>query len=1425
VPDQPPASASADPLAFLAGGGQTGALIRAHDWAASGLGSPEGWPLSLKTALRIMLTARQPIWIGWGPDLLFFYNDPYLSIIGGRHPTAMAQPTRLVWHEIWPYMEPLLQTAMADAEGTYEERKLLIMERNGYPEETYYTFSFSPVPGDDGVTSGIICVNSDETRRVIADRQQNLLRELAIAMPQSATWRQACELSAQAFAANAYDIPFAMLYAVDSGAGTAELVGAYGIEPDSPGAPQTLPLDGGAWPCGEALRAGALVLIDDLAGQFDGPLPKTIWDRPADQAVLIPILPSSEGEPACLLISALNPLRLFTDDYREFLTLAAAQIGASIRYARAYEHERARAQALAEVDHAKTAFFSNISHEFRTPLTLMLAPLEDMLTDPDVPPRLQGAMEMANRNGQRLLKLVNTLLDFSRIEAGRVKLDLRATEISAFTADLASLFQSSLEKAGLTLDVDCPPLPRTVMLDRDMWEKVILNLLSNAYKFTYRGGVRIASSVAPDGETAVVEISDTGMGIPESELPRVFDRFHQVEGVHGRSIEGSGIGLALVQEFMRLQNGSVTVASTPGVGTTFTLRLPLGPALDIAALSTAIAPGVTHALSRTYIDTADWEASALDDAPPSQTPTQTQTDHLGTILVVDDNDDMRAYICRVLRTAHYRIHTAKDGEAALAHARQHRPDLVLSDVMMPRLDGFGLLAALRQDPALRTIPVLLLSARAGEEASVEGLRAGADDYLIKPFSARELLARVSSNLRLSALRQETEKRLAEEARTLELRVNQAIAERDRLWEHSDDLFVIADGQGRMLRLNPSWTRWLGHPEAALTFQRYDTLLHPDDLLQAQAQFQALRGGMRSLRAEHRLRTADDDWRWMAWMWSFDAESNSIHGVGRDITADKVAAQTLRETEEALRMAQKMEALGKLTGGVAHDFNNLLQVIGGNLQLLNRSLAGDERAQQRTRNAMAGVERGAKLASQLLAFGRRQPLAPKVVNLGRFMRGFDDMLRRIVGDGIEVETVVSGGLWNTLVDPYQVENALLNLAINARDAMEGHGKLTIEAGNAQLDDDYAARHAEVRAGQYVMLAVSDTGCGMDKELVLRAFEPFFTTKPEGQGTGLGLSMVYGFVRQTGGHVKIYSEPGMGTTVRLYLPRANQAEDPIRELDASDAEGGDETVLVVEDDEDVRATVVEMLVDLGYRVLKAADAQSAMSIIESGVNVDLLFTDVVMPGPLRSRDVALRARARLPRLAVLFTSGYADNAIVHGGRLDEGIELLSKPYTAATLARKLRQVLRARPPASASGLSLSLSADTAQPTAALARRVLLVEDMEAVRLTTEEILGSLGHEVIHAATAAQASERLLQHHIDILLTDVGLPDGSGIDLAVWARTRQPTLAVVFSSGCDVLADASTRAGLSGVHQLLKPYSPQQLERVIAMLAQPASHAGRG
>ncbi|MRG57970.1 GAF domain-containing protein [Phyllobacterium sp. SYP-B3895] len=390
--------------------------------------------------------------------------------------------------------------------------------------------------------------------------------------------------------------------------------------------------------------------------------------------------------------------------------------------------------------------------------------------------------------------------------------------------------------------------------------------------------------------------------------------------------------------------------------------------------------------------------------------------------------------------------------------------------------------------------------------------------------------------------------------------------------------------------------------------------------------------------------------------------------------DEIAERS--KTEEQLRQSQKMEALGQLTGGVAHDFNNLLQIISGNLQLLAKDMAGNARGERRIENALAGVSRGSKLASQLLAFGRRQALEPKVVNIGRFIAGMGDMMRRTIGESIEIEIVRSGGLWNTLIDPAQIENALLNLAINARDAMPDGGRLTIEVGNASLDDAYVRRNPEAEAGQFVMLAVTDTGTGMTPAVLAQAFEPFFSTKSVGRGTGLGLSMVYGFVRQSGGHVKIYSEVGQGTTVKLYLPRAQQNEDELIETDLGPTIGGTETILVAEDDEEVRATVVEMLGDLGYRVLKAKDAASALSIIESGVPIDVLFTDVVMPGPLGSPELARQARQRQPQIAVLFTSGYTENAIVHGGRLDPGVELLSKPYQREALARKIRHILALR-----------------------------------------------------------------------------------------------------------------------------------------------------
>ncbi|RST86723.1 PAS domain S-box protein [Aquibium carbonis] len=514
----------------------------------------------------------------------------------------------------------------------------------------------------------------------------------------------------------------------------------------------------------------------------------------------------------------------------------------------------------------------------------------------------------------------------------------------------------------------------------------------------------------------------------------------------------------------------------------------------------------------------------------------------------------------------------------------------------------------------------------------------------------------------------------------------------------------------------------------------------------------------------------------------------------------------KAVEAQLFQAQKMEAIGKLTGGIAHDFNNLLQVIGGNLQLLMRDVAGNIRAEQRVQNAIAGVSRGGRLASQLLAFGRKQPLAPKVMNLGRLVHGMDDLLRRALGEGVELETVISAGLWNTSIDQTQVENAILNLAINARDAMEGYGKLTIEAGNALLDDTYVRQHPDLKPGQYVMLAVTDTGCGIPKDLIDKVFEPFFTTKGPGKGTGLGLSMVYGLIKQSGGHIKVYSELGEGTTIRVYLPRTRQAEVIETSVETGPIKGGTETVLVVEDDDDVRSTVVELLTELGYHVLRATDATGAMAIVESGMAIDLLFTDVVMPGPLQSREMARRAQARLPRLAVLFTSGYTENSIVHEGRLDPGVELLSKPYTREVLAQRVRQCLDKRTEVDA---AREAGNDETADERALA--VLLVEDEVLVRMAGADMVADLGHTVHEAGSAEEALAIIEQARIDVLITDIGLPGISGMSLVAQVRERWPTIRVVVASGYTRPPEAAAELGES-VLWLGKPFDIDSLEQAL-------------
>ncbi len=797
-----PSATSADRL--FDGGGECGALMRAIDWTQTPLGPVETWPQSLKTIVRIMFTSRQPIWIGWGPDLIKMYNDPYKAIVGGKHPEAMGRPASVVWREIWDVLGPRLETVMQTNAGTYDESLLLIMERNGYPEETYYTFSYSPVPGDEGGVGGIICANTDDTQRIIGERQLKLLRTLAAATSDAHTIEEACRLSAAGLAQNPHDLPFAMLYLLDAQQQMV-CVGTAGISKGHPAVPETAPLDAdGLWLFQDVIRSGKAAIIADLDQRF-GHLPTGAWKRPPHQAVVLPIAPSGHTGKAGVLIVGLNPFRLFDEGYQGFLQLAVGQLAATLASAHAYEAESQRAEALAEIDRAKTAFFSNVSHEFRTPLTLMLAPLEDLLAGDSMTPATHNQITVIQRNSLRLLKLVNTLLDFSRIEAGRAQAIYVPTDLDALTADLASVFRSLIEKAGMRLIVDCSELSEPAYVDRDMWEKIVLNLLSNAFKFTLEG--EIAVSLRQIEHQAQLVVRDTGVGIPPDEVAHLFERFHRVQGTRARTYEGSGIGLALVQELVHLHHGTIAVESQVDMGTTFTITLPLGkahlPADRIQASrtrgSTALgaAPFVEEA--RRWLPESTQVGASYQDWLAQESPTdppfllKLPQERSARILLADDNADLRDYLTRLLRQR-YEVEAVSNGAAALRAAQGRPPDLVLSDVMMPELDGFGLLRELRADPRTRTIPVILLSARAGEEATIEGLTAGADDYLVKPFSARELLARVEGRLEMARLRKEAEAHAAE---------------LEAFFESMTDGIDIVNAEGQIRQMNRAGYQHLG----------------------------------------------------------------------------------------------------------------------------------------------------------------------------------------------------------------------------------------------------------------------------------------------------------------------------------------------------------------------------------------------------------------------------------------------------------------------------------------------------------------------------------------------------------------------------------------------------------------------------------------
>ena len=825
---------------IFANGGEMGARISSFDWSQTSLGPIEAWSQSLKSLVKTLLASRYPMVLTWGPDLTQFYNDAYSHLIGDKHPTALGIDIRITLAEAWDTLGPMIKKVMSTGVANWLPALMLVLERSGYREESYFSVSHAPAEDDEGRIVGMLAVCSEVTQQILGERRLRLLRDLASKAGETQSVEATCREVVAAIAAHPLDVPFALLYLREPDGRTLTLRGSVGLRESEPASPRSVNLTtyrNEVWSLACA-AGGEKVLVEEVESHAN--VPGGPWNEPVRSALVMPIASSGQIAPLGVLVAGISPNRALDEGYRSFYELLAGQVSVLVRNAQAYEEERRRAEALAELDQAKTMFFSNVSHEFRTPLTLMLGPAEEALADTEqpLPPQQRQRIEVLHRNSLRLLKLVNTLLDFSRIEAGRIQGFYEPTDLASFTTEIASVFRSAIEQAGLRLVVDCPPLPEPVYVDREMWEKILLNLLSNAFKFTFDGEITVALRWCQD--TIELKVRDTGTGISVEERTHLFERFHRVQGARGRTFEGSGIGLSLVQELVRLHSGSVQVSSVLGEGSTFTVLLPTGsahlPSDRIKAsrmlTSTALraAPYVEEALRwLPKEETSDWELKtreeeserlgiSFSDSPSPQPLTPSPS--TARILLADDNADMRDYLKRLLQT-HYEVEAVADGVAALAAARQQLPDLVLSDLMMPKLDGLQLLRELRADPHTREVPIILLSARAGEEARVEGLETGADDYLIKPFSARELLARVRANLEMSRLRKQAETERAERIREQAARAEAEAANRMK----DEFLLVLSHEIRTPLNGMLGWAQMLkqGRLNSAATIRAMDAI--------------------------------------------------------------------------------------------------------------------------------------------------------------------------------------------------------------------------------------------------------------------------------------------------------------------------------------------------------------------------------------------------------------------------------------------------------------------------------------------------------------------------------------------------------------------------------------------------------------------------
>ncbi|WP_341870417.1 ATP-binding protein, partial [Corallococcus praedator] len=1184
----------------FAGGGEMGELVRSLDWSQTPLGPSRDWPISLKTMVGVVLNNRFPMLMWWGPEMIQIYNDAYRPVLGHKHPGSLGAPGQEVWKEIWDVVGPMARGVLEGAPATWNENLPLFINSRGFMEETFHTFSYSPVPDERGGVGGVLVTVRETTEEVQHDRQLRMLRDLAARSADAKSPEQASRVVLDVLGANDLDLPFALLYLLGEDGLTAHRVGSTLLPENTLSAlplKQSLTDAGDAgWPFAQAADTGEAVIMKDLPRRL-GALPGGRWNSPPTLAVVRALARPGQSRPHGFLVSGVSPRRLLDARYHTFFQLTAEQVASTLSNARAYEEERQRAEALAALDRAKTAFFSNISHELRTPLTLLLGPTEDALASPAR--ALQGdALDIVHRNGVRLRKLVNMLLDFARIEAGRVEAAYEPTDLSTLTAGLASAFRSAVERAGLVLDVDCPPLPEPVWVDHEMWEKIVLNLLSNALKFTFTGSITVAQGFH-DGH-AELRVTDTGTGIPPHELPRLFERFHRIQNARARSHEGSGIGLALVHELVRLHGGTLAVRSEVDRGTTFTVRIPAGFAhLPREQVTSARHHRAPLAGADPYVrDALGWLPGASpalgEDGAPA---TRVDTSALGPversrILLADDNADMRDYVGRLLGTT-WTVEAVADGEAALQAALARPPDLILTDVMMPRLDGFGLLHALRADERTRHVPVILLSARAGEEAQEEGLNAGADDYLVKPFSTRELLARVTAQITRSRLR------------TLEAAHSERLA---RIFQHAPVGIAILRGPTHVYEFaNQNYLRLIAHRDVMGKGIR-EAL--PD--LAHQGIYELLDGVYttgepfigRSVRVvfNHAPDHAQEIFFDFVYQPMSDARGQveAIVVVVFDVTE---LATARREAEAANRAKDEFLAM------LGHELRNPLAPILTALQLMR--LRGDTAAERERTLIERQVTHLVRMVDDLLDVSR---VTRGKVTLKRERTTLTDVLAKAIEQTsplieqrqhmLEVDLPEHGTDLDG--DPTRLAQVFANLLTNAAKYTEPGGFIAVTGS---------------REGQELVVSVRDTGVGVAPEMMPRVFDLFVQEhqaldRSQG-GLGLGLAIAKSLVTLHEGSISAQSAGrGRGSTFTVRLP-ALEARVPAAlpapqpgALTPQEPVAVGARVLIVDDNKDAADVLSESLAFLGCDTRVAYDGPSGLEAAK-GFRPEIALLDIGLP----------------------------------------------------------------------------------------------------------------------------------------------------------------------------------------------------------------------